>query len=234
MQDQIYQFLSKLPLFSDLPENELSQLTGEISVEMFPKNTVLSVQGRTKLESVYIIKEGSLELFYETNGEREISGSLEPGGSFGGVSILMNAGISVRTVKIVDDATLYTLPRNVFLEICARHNFFYEFFANQFRKQMSDESYASIVAAEQALHFLSRLVPFSFLPEEEINNIAAVISIMYYPQNHVLFVQGQSRVENLYIILSKTLKPIPFPFKMNWGADNMYSSIFVNFVNNPL
>jgi CBS domain-containing protein len=107
MQDQICQFLSKLPLFSDLPENELSQMAGEISVEIFPKNTVLSVQGRTKLESVYIIKEGLLELFYETNGERELSGSLKPGESFGGVSILMNAGISVRTVKIVDDATLY-------------------------------------------------------------------------------------------------------------------------------
>jgi CBS domain-containing protein len=186
MQDQICQFLSKLPLFSDLPENELSQMAGEISVEIFPKNTVLSVQGRTKLESVYIIKEGLLELFYETNGERELSGSLKPGESFGGVSILMNAGISVRTVKIVDDATLYTLPRNVFLEICARNNFFYEFFANQF--------------AGQALHFLSRLVPFSFLPEDEISNIVGAISIIRYPQNHVLFVQGQSRVENLYII----------------------------------
>ena len=96
-------------------------MAGEISVETFPKNTVISVQGRTKLERVYIVKEGSLELFYETNGERELSGALEPGESFGGVSILMNAGISVRTVMVVDDATLYSLPRNVFLEICARH-----------------------------------------------------------------------------------------------------------------
>ena len=200
MQDQIYRFLSNLPLFSGLPEDELSQLVGEISVEKFPKNTVLSVQGRTKLVCVYIIKEGSLELFYETNGEKKLSGSLKRGDSFGGVAILMNAGISVRTVKIVDDATLYSVPRNVFLEICARHNFFYEFFASQFHKRMTDESYAAIVAAGQALHFLSRLVPFSFLPEEEINNIVDAISIEHYPQNHVLFVQGQSKVESLYII----------------------------------
>jgi CBS domain-containing protein len=200
MQDQIYQFLSNLPLFSDLPENELSQVVKEISVEMFPKNTILSVQGKTKLERIYIIKEGSLELFYETNGKKELSGSLKSGESFGGVSILMNAGISVRTVKIVDDATLYTLPRNVFLEICTRHNFFYEFFAGKFRKQMADESYASIVAVGQALHFLSRLVPFSFLPEEEIDSIGDAISIVHSPRNQVLFVQGQSKVEHLYVI----------------------------------
>ena len=76
-----------------------------MSEEIFPKNIVLSVQGKTKLESVYIIKEGTLELFYETDGEKELTGFLEPGEIFGGMCILMNAGISVSTVTIVDDAT---------------------------------------------------------------------------------------------------------------------------------
>ena len=165
MQDQIYQFLSNLPLFSELPEKELSQLVDDISVEKFPKNTILSVQGRTKLENIHIIKDGSLELFYETNGDRKLSGLLKPGENFGGVSVLMNAGISVRTVITVEDTTLYTLPQKAFLEICGRHNFFYDFFAARFHRQMSDKSYASLVVSGQALHFLSHLVPFSFLPE---------------------------------------------------------------------
>ena len=200
MQNQIYQFLSNLPLFSELPENDLLQLAENISVETFPKNTILSVQGRTKLEQIYIIKDGSLELFYETNGERKLSGFLKPGESFGGVSVLMNAGISVRTAITVEDATLYTLPQKTFLQICERHNFFYDFFAARFHKQMSNEYYASLVASGQALHFLSHLVPFSFLPEEEINKIVDAIQMVHYPRNHVLFVQGQSKVESLYII----------------------------------
>ena len=200
MQNQIYQFLSNLPLFSELPENDLLQLVENVSVETFPKNTILSVQGRTKLEQIYIIKDGSLELFYETNGERKLSGFLKPGESFGGVSVLMNAGISVRTAITVEDATLYTLPQKTFLQICERHNFFYDFFAARFHKQMSNEYYASLVASGQALHFLSHLVPFSFLPEEEINKIVDAIQMVHYPRNHVLFVQGQSKVESLYII----------------------------------
>ena len=200
MKDQIYQFLSHTPPFSELPENELLWVAGEISVEIFPKNIVLSAQGKTKLESVYIVKEGSLELFYETDGEKELTGFLKPGEIFGGMCILMNAGISVRTVKIEDDATLYTLPQKVFLEICARHKFLYEYFAAKFRKRMSDETYSSIAIAGQAQHFLSRLVPFSFLSEEEIFKISKEISTITYPPDTVLFVQGQSKVEYLYII----------------------------------
>jgi CBS domain-containing protein len=200
MKDQIYQFLSHTPPFSELPENELLRVAGEMSVEIFPKNIVLSVQGKTKLESVYIIKEGSLELFYETDGEKELTGLLQPGEIFGGICILMNAGISVRTVKIVDDSTLYALPQKVFLEICARHNFLYEYFAAKFRKRMSDETYSSVATAGQAQHFLSRLIPFSFLSEEEIYKISKEISTVKFPRDTVLFVQGQSKVEYLYII----------------------------------
>jgi len=200
MKDQIYQFLSQTPPFSELSEKQLLRVAAEMSVEIFPKNTILSVQGKTKLESIYIIKEGSLELFYETGGEKELIGFLKPGEIFGGICILMNAGISVRTVKVVDDATLYTLPQKVFLEICDRHSFLYEYFAAKFRKRMSDETFSSVAVAGQTQHFLSRLVPFSFLSEENIDKISKEISIAKYPRDTVLFVQGQSKVEHLHII----------------------------------
>jgi CBS domain-containing protein len=200
MEDQVHKFLSGLPLFSGLSKKEVSFVTDEITIKKYPKTTILSVQGRTKLDCVYIIKEGRMELFYESHGERDLKGVLEPGDTFGGVSILMNAGISVRTVQVVADATLYVLSQKVFLEVCTRNKNFYEHFAGRFRTQMSNHSYASIVAAGQALHFISGLVPFTFLPEEEISRIAASISIINYPEDTMLFIQGQSKLEYLYII----------------------------------
>jgi CBS domain-containing protein len=178
----------------------LSRLAGEISVANYPKNVVISVQGKTKLETVYLVKKGTLELFYEADGEKELTGFLKPGEIFGGICILMNAGISVRTVKTVEDATLYTLPQDVFLEICSRYNFLYEYFADKFQRRMSDKTYSSVAAAGQARYFLSRLVPFSFLPEKEIEEISREVSTAIYPQGTVLFVQGGSKVEYLYII----------------------------------
>jgi len=200
MEDEINKFLAGLALFSKLPKKEVSFVAGEIEVKKYPKSTILAVQGRTKLDCVYIIKQGRLELFYESHGERDLKGVLEPGDSFGGVSILMNAAISVRTVQVIADATLYVLPQKAFLEACTRNKNFYEQFAGRFRVQMSNDSYASIVTAGQALHFISGLVPFTFLPEEEISRIAASISIINYPKDTMLFIQGRSTLEYLYII----------------------------------
>ncbi|MCP4631108.1 MAG: cyclic nucleotide-binding domain-containing protein [bacterium] len=200
MKDKISKFLAGFPLFSKLPKKEVSFVAGEIEEKKYPKSTILAVQGRTKMDCVYIIKSGSMELFHETAGQKSIKGLLEPGESFGGVSILMNAGISVRTVQVVADATLYVMPQKVFLEVCTRNKKFYEHFAGRFRAQMSNDSYAAVVAAGQALHFISGLVPFSFLPEEEIDRIAASISIINYPKDTMLFIQGQSKLEYLYII----------------------------------
>ena len=200
MKDEIVAFLADLPPFSKLPEKELSQVAGKISMKTYPQKTVLSVQGRTTLECVYIIQKGSLELFYETDAGKTLSGFLQPGETFGGICILMNAGLSVRTVQTVDDATLFTLPQNVFLDLCTRYDFFYVHFAEKFRDRMSNEAYASIATSGQVQHLLSRLVPFSFLPEEEVDRIAASISIIYHPENTVLFHQGQHKIEHLYII----------------------------------
>jgi CBS domain-containing protein len=200
MQDQVYTFLAKQAPFSKLPEAELKQISESVFAENYSSGHNLSIQGRTKLDHIYIIKDGLLELFYESDGEKELSGTLGQGEVFGGISILMNAGISVRSVNIIEDATLYLLPKKVFLDICNLHTDLYEYFAEKYRNQMMNKSYASVVAVGQVLHFLHKLAPFSFLPEADVEKMAAAISIISYPKDTVLFVHGHSKVENLYII----------------------------------
>jgi len=178
MQDQVLTFLAKQAPFSKLPEAELKQISESVSAENFPSGHNLSVQGQTKLDHIYIIKDGLLELFYESDVEKELSGTLGQGEIFGDISILMNAGISVRSVKIVEDATLYLVPQKVFLDICTLHTDFYEYFAEKFRNRMMNKSYASVVAAGQVLHFLHELAPFSFLPEANVEKMAAAVSII--------------------------------------------------------
>jgi CBS domain-containing protein len=201
MTDEILQFLTDLPPFSKLPEEELSQVAKQASIKTFSKNTILSVQGRTTLECVYIIKKGSLELFYEIENKKTLSALLQPGEIFGGIYILMTAGLSVRTVQTVDDAILYCLPQIIFLDLCARYDFFYDYFAEKFRDRMSYEAYASVATSVQVRHLLSRLVPFSFLPEEEVDRTAAAISIVHHSENTVLFQQGRGKVDHLHIVI---------------------------------
>ena len=136
MSDKIKDFLMGIPLFANLSEEEMSLVVGEIVAREYTRNTILAVQGRTNLDCVYIIETGAMELFYETDGQKSIKGVLEPGDTFGGVSILMNAGVSVRTVQVVGDATLYILPKGIFLDMCTRNKDFYEHFVSRFRKEM--------------------------------------------------------------------------------------------------
>ena len=200
MSQSILTFLSKQAPFSELPPAECKRIAESIRIENYDSGHNLSMQGRTKLESIYIVREGILELFYESRGEKEMSGIIKPGEVFGGISILMNAGISVRSVKVVEDATVYILPESIFLDIATQHSDFYEFFAEKFRKRMMNKSYASVVAAGQVLHFLHELAPFSFLPQEDLEKMAAAISIINYPKDTILFAQGRSKIDYLYII----------------------------------
>ncbi len=98
MEDKISKFLSGFALFSKLPKKEVSFVAGEIEVKKYPKSTILAVQGRTKMDCVYIIKTGSMELFYETEGHKNIKGILEPV-SLGYKPI--SWGLSIRTLVII-------------------------------------------------------------------------------------------------------------------------------------
>ncbi len=200
MKKDALRFLSKLAPFSDLNQAELERIAGEVRVQRFPKGQMVFEQGKSKLDAIYVIKEGVLELRYKANGDKEFRRKLKKGEIYGALSILMNSGIADRTVVAAEDVVAYVLPENVFLEICTRNTKFYEYFAEQFRRRIADKSFEAIIAAGQVLQFLSQLEPFTFLPESEFEKIAASISLIYYPKDTVLFVQGKSRVEYLYIV----------------------------------
>ncbi|MGD2096696.1 MAG: DUF294 nucleotidyltransferase-like domain-containing protein [Desulfobacterales bacterium] len=200
MSEPLFTFLSRLAPFSNLPEAECKRIADSLTTETYASGHQLSVQGRTKVECVYIVKTGILQLFYESEGEKELTGIIKKGEIFGGISILMNGGISVRSVKVIEDATLCVVPENVFQDVANQHTDFYKYFAEKFRKGMMNKSYASVVAAGQALHFLHELAPFSFLPEEDLEKLAAAVSMINYPKDTILFAQGRSKIDYLYII----------------------------------
>jgi CBS domain-containing protein len=197
---EIELILGRNPLFSQLPEKELVEISRLASQETVKAGTTLTTQGRSNIDRVYIIEKGLLELFYDNKGEKLLSGTLEPGDVFGGISILMNGGVSARTSRAQTDCQLVILPKKVFLEICDRHKAFREIFVDTFSERILNQSYASILTASQALHMLSGTIPFSFLPDEVLEEVAAEISLVKYSAETVLFIQDRSTVDYLYIL----------------------------------
>ena len=72
-------------------------------------------------------------------------GVLGEGDLYGGISMLINNGIAVRSIRILENTYFYILPKEVFLRLCREHEVFAEYFTGSFGKKMMDRSYASII-----------------------------------------------------------------------------------------
>jgi CBS domain-containing protein len=200
MSSDAIDLLSKVEPFAHLSRDVLEAVAAQAALMTFPGGTVLAEQGRTTLNQVYIVSSGRLELFFESQGEKSLRGALEPGDIFGGITILMNAGLAIRSLVVISDASLYVLPKHVFLDLCRRYGPFQGFFVAAFNRRMQDESYGAAIAASQIVYFLSRIIPFSFLDEDEIRAVAPAVTAVHHPKDRVVFVQGETRIDGLYIV----------------------------------
>jgi len=200
MATQALEFLLETSPFCYLPKDELHQLANQMCSEKYDKYTILSIQNKSEIEHVLVIQRGSLELYYEKGGQKLLSSFLKKGQSCGGIGLLMNDGISVRTVMAAGNVTLFLIPREQFLKLCRHYPEFSDYFVRIYRKLTDDQAYAAIVSSGQARRFLTGVIPFTFLPERELERIASKLSIVRYPRKTVIFTQNHSKVEYLHIL----------------------------------
>jgi CBS domain-containing protein len=200
MGNQTLDYISRMPHFSFLPEKEHRKIADAAVEQHLPAGTLYAVQGETHIKDVFIVVKGALVLYDDRKDRGKPTGYIKPAEVFGGITLLLNAGISLRTVRVEEDTTGYAVASDVFLDLCARYKSFYEYFLENFSHNIFDESLASIIETGQAKHFLSGIAPFSFLPEEDIEQAASHLTMVQYPKDTILFVQERSRIGYLYIL----------------------------------
>ena len=140
--------IAQAPPFSFLPAQKMDELRQHFSEEKAARNEVRFIRGKTKVTSLWVVAEGSAEIYYEKDGEKTLRRILSEGDCFGGISILLNRARAVRTMKITEDTTFYKLPAVIFLELCEEFEDFKEFFTNTFGKKMLDRSYAEMISRQ--------------------------------------------------------------------------------------
>ena len=193
-------FLSDTPMFAPLPKAILQETARHLARLCLPKGSRVSVQGRSTVDRIYIVMQGSLELYYEMQGRKILCRTLDRGEIFGGISILLNSGIAFRTVEAKTETTCLVLDKDKFLDLSARFPCVYESIADAFNSSIQDETYASVLNVEQTAQFLAGVIPFSFLPESDLMETAGRITTRQHPKETVLLVQDRSKLEFIYII----------------------------------
>ena len=134
--------------FSFLPEKAKQELLSHFSSETIKKDTILLAQEISSIEKFLVLSQGSAQYYFEQNNEKTLQGRLNQGDNFGGISILLNDGVAIRTLKVLEDSVFLSLDADIFLKTCTEFEEFKAFFTNAFGKLMLNKSYAGIIARQ--------------------------------------------------------------------------------------
>lgn len=161
--------LAKTPPFSFIPKERQGEIFSRLTEEKSKKGEVKFVQRQTRVNHLYVISDGSAELYFDQDQERILRGLLSEGDCFGGISMLVNESLAVRSMTLVEDTTFYKLPQALFFQLCEEFDHFKEFFTNTFGKKMLDRSYAEIVSRQvsgpdRSLEFFRRPIVTIYNP----------------------------------------------------------------------
>ena len=132
--------------FSLLPEQVTKDLSEQFSPQTVKKDTILLVQEISPLEEFLVLSQGSALYYFEKNNKKILQGQLTAGDHFGGISILLNDAVAIRTLQVLEDSVFLSLDADRFLDICEAHAEFKAYFTNAFGKLMLNKAYAGIMA----------------------------------------------------------------------------------------
>jgi len=139
--------IDKAP-FSFLPDKAQEDLHHHFSSKKVKKGTILLSQEISPVKDFLVLSQGSAQYYFEQNNEETLLGHLNEGDNFGGISILLNDAVSVRTLKVLEDSVFLRLDVDIFLKFCTAFEEFKAYFTNAFGKLMLNKSYASIIARQ--------------------------------------------------------------------------------------
>ena len=118
------QLLSELPLFADIPDEVMEELTPLLKDQRVESGTVLCEQGLFGTR-ISIIQSGQVRISITGDDDREqVLGFLGPGDPIGEMSVLSGERMSANVIAAVD-TRLKTIDGETFLAFCDKHPILY-------------------------------------------------------------------------------------------------------------
>src|SRR5512143_2103978 len=110
--EDVISFLKKEPPFQFLDEATLKSVANSLSMEFYPKDTVILKEDGPSSDFLRIIKRGTVKVFIrsKSGGEAVVMDYKGEGDNFG-FSSMISKGIQRTTVVAIDDTICYLLRR---------------------------------------------------------------------------------------------------------------------------
>ncbi|TCD04254.1 CBS domain-containing protein [Pedobacter frigidisoli] len=151
MVDKLH-FLHHIAPYNLLPDDVLEEISNQLEIIDYNKETKVYDQGNQKIKGIEIIVSGAFETFFldSSKSKRKVE-DYGIGHTYGAISILFNKRKSLKSVIAKKDTTTYFLARKEFKKLCVDYEEFFDFFSNEFGKKMLDEEFAHFYKNNNAL-----------------------------------------------------------------------------------
>lgn len=119
--DSVVAFLKNIPPFQFLPASDLHALAGTMSLEYFPRDTVILSAGMKAARCLYVIQKGGVQLAIRTQVGKQLALDMRSEGELFGVLSFMGRDATRLDVTAVEDTLCYTIPAAEMEEVIAHH-----------------------------------------------------------------------------------------------------------------
>lgn len=119
--DSVVQFLKDIPPFQFLPASELNSLAAAMSLEYFPKGTVILSAGGKASDSLFVIKKGGVKLAIKTDDGVEVVLDMRSEGELFGLLSTIGGDITRLDVTAWEDTLCYSIPGDRIRDFIGRH-----------------------------------------------------------------------------------------------------------------
>jgi NTE family protein len=134
----LYEFLSRVPLFSSVPTDQIREIAGLFTKEFYHKGDIICRQGEPG-DSMYVIHSGTVSVFKETDGQSFFVSELKRGNFFGEMALLSGAHRN-STIEASLDVTVYCLARENFDTLIKANRSIGLYLSRFYAKRMSVEA----------------------------------------------------------------------------------------------
>jgi len=134
----LHDFLSRVPLFSSVPADQIREIAGLFTKKFYYKGDVICRQGEPG-DSMYVICSGMVSVFKQADGQRLFVSELKRGNFFGEMSLLSGAHRN-STVETSLDVTVFCLTRDNFDVLIKTNRSIGLYLSRFYAKRMSVEA----------------------------------------------------------------------------------------------
>lgn len=156
--DPVVRFLSKIPPFQFLPRDELVTLARAMSLEYFPRDTVILRAGEQASGALHVIQKGAVKLAIRTNVGKELVLDARAEGEVFGVLSFLGRDVARLDAIAVEDTLCYTLPATEAQSLLSRHPEVSEFFLRTSLTRYMDHSLRELREQTQLMGGAERLL----------------------------------------------------------------------------